>query len=249
MADIKKSEAIILQAIRWQESSKILSLFARDWGLIKVIARGVLRKKSPLGGKTESLTYGQFFISHKQSRTLQILTDADVIDSFGKLRSDMDRLPYALAVLEIIKQVFAENHSEPVFFDFTIRMIKQLAECERAAPILEYFILKLASFLGFKPDFSACRRCGTNRFEHSEHFFIENGSVYCHSCSSGGVSSHRLSPGALTYLDRLQNHNHRVVKDFNLPEPEDTDLLALLLDYLNYHLEQKISLKAISMLY
>ncbi|HHJ52190.1 MAG TPA: hypothetical protein ENJ89_03250, partial [Caldithrix abyssi] len=55
LSALHKSNAIILSAIRWHDSSKIITLYAREWGKIKVIAKGALRRTSPFGGKLETL--------------------------------------------------------------------------------------------------------------------------------------------------------------------------------------------------
>ena len=57
MAELIKSDAIILHSIRWQESSKIVTVYSREWGKIGLIARGALRPKSPFAGSLESLNY------------------------------------------------------------------------------------------------------------------------------------------------------------------------------------------------
>ncbi|MBD3223866.1 MAG: DNA repair protein RecO, partial [Caldithrix sp.] len=100
MSLLIKTKAIVLGSIRWQESSKIVTLFTRESGKIKVIARGALRNKSPFAGQLQTLNFGHAIFSEKTTRTLQILTAFDAEDNFNTLRLDLRRLPYALAILE-----------------------------------------------------------------------------------------------------------------------------------------------------
>ncbi len=203
MPEIKKSRALILNSIRWQESSKIVSLYSRESGKIKVIARGALRNKSPFSGKVEALNLVDVIVSTKSSRSLQILTEVDLVESFNQLHLQIDRFPYALAILEIINQVFDDEHPNDVFFDFTVNMINSIASAEKPEIVFYYFLLKLSSFLGFKPNFDQCKSCASKNFSGNVYFSIEQGAAYCADCAEGAHLSRKLKPWHLSFLQRL----------------------------------------------
>ena len=115
MAELTKSIAFVLNTIRWRESSKIVTLFSKKWGILKVIARGVYRKNSPYAGKLESMNLVEVIISSKSTRSLQILTEVDLIDSYNGIRMDMDRFPYAMGIFELINQTISEHHADEIF--------------------------------------------------------------------------------------------------------------------------------------
>ncbi|HQU71220.1 MAG TPA: recombination protein O N-terminal domain-containing protein, partial [Calditrichia bacterium] len=58
MSEVLKTEALILGALRWRESSKIVHLYTRELGAVSVIAKGALRPKSPFRGALEALAAG-----------------------------------------------------------------------------------------------------------------------------------------------------------------------------------------------
>ena len=243
-----KSQALVLHSIRWKESSKIVTLYTRERGIIKVIARGVYRKKSPFAGLLESLNLLEIIISSRTTRTLQILTQADLIHPFNALRLDMDRFPYAMAVLELLDQTMAEDHGDALFFDFTVNILQAMQEGRQPILILIYFLLKLTSYLGFKPNFEQCSVCATTSFSSHSFFSMEKGSVYCSDCAAGAAMMQKLSADQVQQLAQLQKHPHHKIAGFNSATIADPYFIAFLLEYLNFHMDKSITLQSLSMI-
>ena len=248
MPSLLKSEAVILDSIRWKESSKIVTMFSREWGLIKVIARGVYRNKSLFAGKLESLNRVETIINSRQSRSLQILTEADVIDSFNAVRLDLDRLPYAFAILELIRQTIQESHTDTVFYDFIIILLEAIKITKKPAIVFCYFLLKLVSFLGFKPNLNYCQSCQQNPSSENVYFSMDNGTIYCQDCAEGAGITRKLKLKEIESLRILQSYPHRKIAEFEMNTSSIQLLINLMVDYLNYHTENNITVKSLSML-
>ena len=248
MSELIKNEALILHSIRWHESSKIVTLYTRQQGMLKVIARGALRPKSPFAGRLESLNYIRCVISQKESRELQIITQVDMLDPFLKLKTNLNRLPYALAVAELIKKIFERGHKDEIFFDFLIQTFRAFSKSDQPKIVFWYFLLKFISFLGFKPDFSKCTLCGQTEFKEGGWFVFKNGALYCKNCvGSAGIST-RLNQETIKFLRKLQNYNHRKIHEFQYQENSSVDLTGLLIQYLNFHLGHEVRLESLLLL-
>lgn len=248
MPEILKSDSIILDSIRWKESSKIVTLFSREYGIFKVIARGVYRNKSTFAGKLESLNRVEVIVNSRSSRSLQILTEVDIIDTFKTIRLDLKRLSYALAILELIGQTIRESHSDTVFYDFIIVLLDALQTTETPAVIFIYFLLKLNSYLGFKPNLDHCQVCENNPSSSVVYFSLEKGSIFCKDCAEGAAMLLKIKSDDLDLLRKLQNHPYRKISEFkpkNFPVRYFTNLLV---DYLNFHTETNMAIKSLSML-
>ena len=248
MSELIKSEAIILDTIRWKETSKIVTMFSREWGIIKVIARGVYRNKSAFAGKLESLNRVEIIINSRASRSLQILTEADVIDSFNDIRLDLDRLPYALAILELIRQTIRESHPDTVFYEFTVTLLQAINFANNPAIVFIYFMLKLISFLGFKPNFDQCQVCENPPSSEYAFFSMENGTIYCQDCAEGAAILRKIKTEDLVLLKQLQKHPYRKIGEFEANDLPVQYFINLLIDYLNFHTETNITVKSLSML-
>ncbi len=248
MANIQKSACIILRSIRWQESSKIVTVYAREWGKTGIIAKGALRPKSPFAGKLESLNLTEAIISFKESRQLQILTDLQVWHPFNQLRMQPDHLPYALAILELLDGTLEEHQPDAVFFDFCAAMLQSLERAKRPEVVFWYFILKLTSFLGFRPQLQMCTSCQAETSSGPVTFNLSSGAIFCAACSSNSAGGVRLSDTEWEFLKRLQTFPHRQIGQFPQQFQSSHRYTTLLLDYLNLHRETRLQLRSLELL-
>ncbi len=248
MPELIKTTALVLESIRWHESSKIVTLYTRSEGMIKVIARGALRKKSQFAGRLETLNVVQCVISRKESRELQVLTQADILEPFAVLKADLRRLPYGLAIAEMLKKVFEKGHKDEIFFDFLLQMLQTLSSSNRPEIVFWYFLLKFVSFLGFRPDFSRCLSCGRTNFPKGAWFVFKEGALVCPACAARVELSVHFNPDTIHFLHNLQKFNHRKIHAFPLREPANVDITNLLLRYLNFHVGHEMILESLKLL-
>lgn len=248
MAELIKSDAIILHSIRWQESSKIVTVYSREWGKIGLIARGALRPKSPFAGNLESLNYVQTIVATKPTRNLQILTGIDVLESFNALRLNLKQLPYALALIELLDQVLEEHEQDAVFFDFIITMIQSLEKSTQPEIIFWYFLLKFSSYLGFRPQLQKCHICNTTTANGYVKFNLPQGAVFCDDCSANSSGGVKLTCANWYFLKELQKHPHKKIHGFSVEHKSYFNYTSVLIDYLNLHLEKNISVRSLQLL-
>ena len=82
---VTKVEGIVLNEKAYSETSKIINVITKEYGVIGILAKGALSLKSPLRSVTGKLTYGYFYIYYKENK-LSILKSVDVIDNLNLLR-------------------------------------------------------------------------------------------------------------------------------------------------------------------
>jgi hypothetical protein len=94
--------AIVLRTYRYSETSKIVRLATRDYGVQSAIAKGVLRPRSPFGAALETLSEGVAQMYHKETRELQTLAAFDVVQLRRDLAGDVGRFAGAAALSEVM---------------------------------------------------------------------------------------------------------------------------------------------------
>ena len=78
-------EGIIINSKDYKDSSKILDIFTKEYGVIGVIAKGCKSLKSNLRSVTDKFTYATFTIYFKKDK-LSILSEATVINNFKLIK-------------------------------------------------------------------------------------------------------------------------------------------------------------------
>lgn len=156
---IEKVEGIIINEKSYGETSKIINLFTREYGVIGLMAKGAKTMKSPLRSVTGKLTYGNFYIVYKKDK-LSTLTSVDILNSFKNIKTDIDKISYAGFLLELSEQVYRHNNSEQVY-TLLIDSLLKIEEDFDSMVITNILELKYLDFLGVMPILNQCAICGS----------------------------------------------------------------------------------------
>jgi DNA repair protein RecO (recombination protein O) len=181
------TSSIVLSALRYSESSKIVRLATREHGVQSVIAKGALRPKSRFGAALQVLSEGQAQFLTKEHRELHLLTAFDLRRLHVGLAADLERYASACALAEVMLR-FAPPDPHPESFDLLQRALDQLETA--AVPEIEALgfrvLWQLVSVLGFAPSLAACVIDGTPLpDEGALPFSTRDGGALCATCAAG----------------------------------------------------------------
>ncbi len=241
-----KTPALITKTMDWRDSSKIITLFCREHGRLDVIAKGSNRPKSPYVGILEALNLIEAVIHFSDKRELQLLGKADLETSFAGIKTDLVKTGYALGILEILNTFFKDPEPAAEFYDFVIYLLGEMEAGGKAKTFFWYFMLKLTSYLGFRPEFTACRICHKTVQEERVHFSFGSGAVVCAGCADAGEEGFQLPAGVCGYLAGLQGTHYKKVGTVPDPDIDDGMITGFLLGYLRFHTSEKLELHALN---
>lgn len=174
---IKKIEGIIVSEVDYKESSKIINLYTKEYGIIGVLARGAKRLKSSLSGVTSKLTYGYFYLNYKENG-LSILTEVDVIESFKNIKKDLLKISYASFLTELVTQVYKHENSNNIYGIY-LNGLKKIEDNMDPMVIVNIIELKLLDNLGIKPVIDSCVSCGSTDIVTISSY---KGGLLCNNC-------------------------------------------------------------------
>ncbi|MEA2410177.1 MAG: repair protein RecO [Thermoleophilaceae bacterium] len=195
-----KTEAIVLRSIRYGEADRILHLYSEDRGRLGVIAKGVRRVKSRLGGRIEPFARVNLIL--RQGRgDLCTLTGADTVHAHPALRERRDSLERATQACDAVLRLLDSNEPNRPAYNLLARELA-LLDADPAAAVRAQaltFRLKLLLASGFAPELAACASCGER--EHLGAFSAAAGGVVCPGCEAGsfalGADAHSFLVDAL----------------------------------------------------
>jgi DNA repair protein RecO (recombination protein O) len=201
---VYRSKGIVLRSIRYGEADRILDLYTRDAGLVSAIAKGIRRTKSRFGARLEPFSCVDFVAY--QGRTLDTVTQAEVLKSFRGVRESLARFDAAAGMVGSVRALSGGDEADRRVFNLLYKGLDALEERGSGFESIEAaFGLKLAILAGYAPQLDACLSCGANPDEAVGNvYFAPNlGGVLCADCRSATGDSFPLPPGTLERLETL----------------------------------------------
>lgn len=180
------TDAINIKTYPLSEFDNIILMYSRQKGLIRGVAPGVKRPKSKLGARMQILVANKLLLN--KGKNLDKITQAQALNTFSKLRKDLDKLTYSMYLAELIGSFCkeSEQNSEEIY-DIFYNSLEKIANSNEKKEILFNvlkFQLNLMEILGYGLHFKDCSICGCSIAENPM-FSIENGACYCKKCSLG----------------------------------------------------------------
>ncbi len=195
------TEGIVLKAQPLGDTSRIVTIYTRDHGLRKVVAKGARRMPSRFGFALEPLSRSRFVLYLKPDRDLHLLSQAEVLDPLGSRLADLTRLAHAQAALEILDRLVWGEEPHPELYDLLRQTLDGCARAPVAAlpAVTLAFQLQVASLLGYRPRFDACANCG-GALSARRLFSAARGGMLCDACAAREPGTVTLSADALAGL-------------------------------------------------
>lgn len=140
------TEGIIVKRSNFGEADRILTIVTPFKGKIKVVAKGVRRITSRRGGNVELLNKirAQIF----KGRGMDLLTEAESLETFPKIKSDLITSTYASHVIELAERLLPEEQPNPQAFTLLAIALTLLEKNPRQI-FIRAFEVKLLTALGF----------------------------------------------------------------------------------------------------
>jgi DNA repair protein RecO (recombination protein O) len=145
---VYKTEGIIIRAADMGELDRLLFVYTRGYGKISARAISARKKESKLRGLLEPFTRGQFLLA--KSKTVDIVTDFEVIDSLSCLHRNLENLAYAYYFSELIDKLISSPERDEDIWRLVARGFEVLNQKRKDLPEIKVlFEDKLVEFLGY----------------------------------------------------------------------------------------------------
>ena len=178
-------KAINIGSFNLGESDKIITLFSAERGLIRAVAKGARKPGSKIAGRAELLAVNRLLLAN--GRSLDIITQAESIETFKGLRNDLTRLSYALYYAELSCHLGqGVNEESELYFETLINALRQLSDpLSNPTYLCLIFQLSFLHLLGLKPELDSCVLCQRRLLEYDLSVFDHDlGGTICDHCFS-----------------------------------------------------------------
>lgn len=149
--------AVILRRIPLGEKDKIVTLYTRERGKVRAVAKGARKTTSKLSGGSEPLMLVRALLSEGQN--LDVLSQAEVRESFPQIRGEWGRFLRASYACELLDRLTEEADPEAGVFELLLNTLYTLQRAEQPDLALHGFELHLMARVGYEPQLFSCVRC------------------------------------------------------------------------------------------
>lgn len=154
-------EGIVLTETNYSESSKILNVLTKEYGMLGIISKGSRNIKSKLRGVSRKLVYGKFNIYYKPTG-LSTLISVDLLNSFSKTLMDLEKISYASFIIDLTTQILKQTDDSEMF-DLVKDTLIKIEENYNPLILTRILELKLLDYLGVSPNIDNCSYCGSTK--------------------------------------------------------------------------------------
>lgn len=233
-------DAVVLRHSDYGEADRLLTLFTRQRGKMRVVAKGARKIASRKAGHIEPFTHVKLQLA--AGREMFLLTQADTVDAYLPLRDDLILTSQASYVLELLDRFTYEDETEhPTIFRLVTESLSRLASGADVWLVLRFYEMRLLDQLGFRPQLFECVNCGREIQAEDQFFSFSAGGVICPRCGQGLKHLHSISVEALKYLRHFQRSSYAEASRARPDNDVQRETESLMQGYFTYLLERELN--------
>jgi DNA repair protein RecO (recombination protein O) len=203
-----RASAVVLRHSDWGEADRILTLYTREQGMVRAIAKGARKVTSRKAGHLQPFTH--ITVQLAKGRDLLIVTQVETVNAFLPLHDDLVKTGYAAYVVELLLRFsYEEESANPSIFRLLVDTLDRIEKEEDAWLAIRYYEMRFLDAVGFRPQLFECANCGREILAEDQFFSFTAGGVICPRCGNGVPNILRISLEALKYLRHFQRSSYR----------------------------------------
>lgn len=250
-----KAKAIVIKTYRFGEADKIVKLFSLEHGIINSIAKGAFNIKSKFLGRLE--LYNIIDAELSTGRNFDIITQAEIIETFQNISLDFLKFNYAQILSELILKTQSEKSPSGKLFKlfyFSVKKLNLLKESDllNFKIILIFFLSNFLKIMGYLPLIKSCSLCGKpnieiiNKYSRKVYVFsVRFGGLLCEGC----LSKYSLKPNELggdvfvfkkeefEVLENFFTHKFEDIFSIEILNKTADKLFKMLTQYTSFHFD------------
>ena len=235
MKTVKTKEIIIAEKIM-SDFDKMLTILTPNMGKIECVAKGSRRPKSLLMAGTQFLCFGDYML-YKGGENYS-MNSCETIELFYNIRTDLDKLKYAVYITKIINDVTTENQNNYKILQLYLNTLYVISNTDKDLEfVTSIFRLRLLSIIGYRPEIEECKTCKEK--ENLTKFSIRDNGFKCTACGKqdkGAIDMSETTKDAIRYIILS---DAKKIYSFQVPKESIEELKIISKLYLTEKLEKE----------
>lgn len=233
-----RAEALVLKNAPLGEADLLVTLFSREAGKLRAVAKGARRSTAKLVGHLEPLTVTRLALS--RGRSLDVIGQAEILDNFTALKTNLTAVTRGLQVVELVDEFGSEASANEPLYQLALSILAAIGQSPDDEVPLLHFQLHLLAASGLMPELFDCVEC-RRKIEPDQHrYSADGGGVLCTGCTPVHAGLRPLSLRALKVLRLLARSHATSLPSLRLDPALTQELKAILTGTLQYWLDKEI---------
>ena len=215
-----KTEAIVLRSMDLGEADRVLTVLTPRLGKLRIVAKGIRRPRSRLGGGLEPFSDVQLVLAI--GRTFDVVTQVAMENPHLGLRDDLHATAEAWYLVELADRFCegtADSHDAFVLLAQGLAALDAPDGAVSREVVARWYELHLLDAMGFRPELAVCLECGAAIGPGGNGFSPVAGGVIGPECLHVALGASRISPDALKVMRHLQRTELSAVLRLAAPVP------------------------------
>lgn len=232
MSEIIKTEAVVLRKLNYGDTSCIVSLYTSEFGKISGIIKGGRNPKSKMGMIADPPNHLDVILYKKATREVQLLSGAEIISHFHRIKEDLNSLKFVYAVIELVQKLTPDDEPNKRIFNGLIRILSLFNSSDESPEILfGRFAMFFIEELGYDINLHKCSVCESTELKKKTLGYNFERGILCEKCKHEHVDNFKIEMELFDYLYCLKT-NKRIRFSENIVRSAN-DFFEL---YLKYHI-------------
>lgn len=231
-----KTKGIIIAEKVMSDFDKMLTILTPNMGKIECVAKGSRRPKSLLMAGTQFLCFGDYML-YKGGENYS-MNSCETIELFYNIRTDLDKLKYAVYITKIINDVTTENQNNYKILQLYLNTLYVISNTDKDLEfVTSIFRLRLLSIIGYRPEIEECKTCKEK--ENLTKFSIRDNGFKCTACGKqdkGAIDMSETTKDAIRYIILS---DAKKIYSFQVPKESIEELKIISKLYLTEKLEKE----------
>ncbi len=164
------------------------------------------------------------------------------IEIFYNIRTDLDKLKYAVHIIKIVQDVTHENQNCYNILQLLLNTLYIISETDRDLDfVISVFKLRLLCILGFTPKIQSCVEC--NEKENIQYFSIKDDGFKCLACGKQDKSAITINESTKNAIQYTITAPAKKLFSFNIKEESLEEFKLATKLYFNQKLEKEYKLE------
>lgn len=232
------SEAIVLRSWPFQEADLLVSLFTREQGKLKGVARHAMRSRRRFGGALEPMTHVRATYAERPRQELMRLDAFEILWSPMSAPVDYERVAALQFVAEVLEEAMPDQAPEDAVFRLAVAVMQKMQVGRVWMPVT-YFALWMSRLMGWMPELGRCSACGRALQGDAAWWSPASDGLMCEDDRRPG--SVMLSGESLAMAGRMFRGTVKGLAEEDWPKGRAADLRRFAIELLERHLESRIA--------